>query len=155
MAEYSKIHKGRLFISGMKEMAQYIPGTEGAVTADWHDVKVRTYLAQVLFVQHPMKEIGMRNYRRIQTIGLILDQLMAGDLSGVADTAMQRLKAFESAIRQGSWNVAQHHEVIPKSEGSLVPVQEQTMVEKAERRAQRLAEGLEKAKARTWKGNAG
>ena len=147
LAEYAKKNKGALLVAGLKEMAKYLPGPGGAVEASWETVKVRNYLNQVLFVQTPPKDLGLRNVREFQTMALILDSLIEGDVAGAADVAMQRMKAMEAAVQHGSWAVAKHHELLPQTQATLIPVEEATHVEKAERRAQKLSEGLEKAKS--------
>ena len=59
------------------------------------------------------------------TIAKALDHFLTGDVSEMADTLMQRLKALERAIIDGHWRVASQYELIPDSDAELATSAEQ------------------------------
>ena len=53
--------------------------------------------------------------RELQTLTTALDLLIEGRVLSAGDLLSQRLLARELAAAEGSWNVAQHVEILPKS----------------------------------------
>ena len=51
-----------------------------------------------------------------------IDALLAGDRPHLGDLFKQRLKAVQTAVVEGNWNLAQHLELIPGT-GSIVVTQ--------------------------------
>ncbi len=129
----AKKHPGKLLKSGLKEMGHYLAERVGGdPEAGWQDRKVMAYINQVLLVQHPPQQLGLRNLREAQTLGMALDLARAGDL------LMQRLKALETAVSDQSWHQAKHQELIPPQAASLSKVTEKEQAAKLEIRAAKL-----------------
>ena len=76
----------------------------------WKDTKVGAYVSQVLFVNHPPEQLGLRNSREIITLSTCLDLLLTGQLARLGDVLIQRLKAVESSVTEG-WAVAKHYDL--------------------------------------------
>ena len=80
------------------------------------------FVNQILMANHSSQTMGNRNVREAQTLGSAIDMLMAGNLGGLGDLLMQRLKALETAVAEQSWSSARHQELIsPQSASSDEP----------------------------------
>ena len=134
----AKKYPGRLLKSGLKEMGHYLAERIGGdPEAGWQDRKVMAYINQVLLVQHPPQQLGLRNLREAQTLGQALDLIMEGQIAKAGDLLMQRLKALETVNDQG-WQQARHMELIAPQAASLAKVTEKEQAAKSELRAAKL-----------------
>ena len=141
----AKKHPGKLLKSGLKEMGHYLAERVGGdPEAGWQDRKVMAYINQVLLVQHPPQQLGLRNLREAQTLGMALDLIMEGQTARAGDLLMQRLKALETAVSDQSWHQAKHQELIPPQAASLSKVVEKEQAAKSELRAAKLRSVLTK-----------
>ena len=73
-------------------------------TMSWPPV----YLISVFYGAHPQSSTSLRNSRELRTIADCIDALLAGDLFHLGDLFLQRLKAVQTAVVEGNWNLAQH-----------------------------------------------
>lgn len=145
----SKKYPGRLLKSGLKEMGHYLADRIGGdPEAGWQDRKVMAYINQVLLVQHPPQQLGLRNLREAQTLGQALDLILEGQVARAGDLLMQRLKALESAVNDQSWNQARHQELIAPQTASLSRVVEKEQAAKLEIRAAKLRGLVQKKTAK-------
>lgn len=131
-------------------MSQYLAARVGEsddVGETWRDQRVGAYLNQVLFTQHPPKEIGVRNVRELITLGECIDLLMSNELPRLGDVLMQRLKAVEASLSEG-WAVASQQELIPGPRATLTaPAEKSFAAKQALLQHQKLEELLRKRKA--------
>ena len=103
---------------------------------------------QVFLTQHSQTQIGLRTHREMLTLCLSIDMLTAGTLGELGDLLVQRLKALERSVVDGGWHMAKHQELIQKSDAVLTQDDEVDVTAKAELRALKLKEALEKVKKR-------
>ena len=119
-------HPGRLFIQGLELMAKFVPsGCLGTVDREPDLLAAPSmptaYLTTALLPQSRDK-INQGAQREMRTLAEIMGLLMEGDLMHLADVAMQRFRAMEVALADGSgWGLARHMEVIPDARVSSVP----------------------------------
>ena len=138
---------GKLLKSGLQEMGRFLADRVGGNPMEgWEDRKVMAYINQVLLTQHPAQSLGVRNLREAQTLGMALDLLMNGNLGGLGDLLMQRLKALETAINEQSWGSARHQELIAPQSASLTNQGEKEAAARAELRSLKLRTSLMKNK---------
>ena len=104
------------------------------------------YLSQVLFTQHPPKDIGVRNTRELVTLGECIDLLMSNELPRLGDVLMQRLKAVEASLSEG-WTVAAQQELIPGPKATLTAPAEKSFAAKQALQHQKLEELVRKKKS--------
>ena len=153
LAVASRKKPGRLLRSGLRKMRQYLMNHVGAtarhedIGEDWSSTRVGAYINQVLFVNHSPETMGIRNAREIVTLSTCLDHLLSGQLARLGDVLMQRLKAVESALTAG-WTVARHHELIPPPRPAIANDRERDYAAKADMRAARLKDSLQKVQGR-------
>eukprot|EP00959_Pyramimonas_sp_CCMP1952_P196181 4101617-Pyramimonas_sp.AAC.1 len=72
----------------------------------------------------------MRNQREMHTMAVILDHLALGRVNQAADVCAQRLKALEMASETGTWQKAQHLELVEAEGPGLTEKEEEFMVTK-------------------------
>ena len=95
------------------------------------------YLSSVLMPSFGDKS-SIRHTRELQTLAAALDQLIQGNLAGVADLLAQRFKAVEMAAQEGSWSVARHFELVGDGKVSSSSQREREQATLAERHDQRM-----------------
>ena len=143
LVNLSKKNPGCLLKSALKEMSRYLSARGEAVGNDPAEGKVVSYLHQVLLPQHP--KAGLRAQRELMTLGSALDLLLAGEVGRAADLLVQRFKAIEGSLAaDGNWSVARHMELIP-GQASLSTQAEMSGAAKAELRALKLRQQLQKS----------
>lgn len=149
LLQKAKRRPGKLLRKGLEQMSQYLAARVGEsddVGETWRDQRVGAYLNQVLFTQHPPKEIGVRNVRELITLGECIDLLMSNELPRLGDVLMQRLKAVEASLSEG-WAVASQQELIPGPRATLTAPAEKSFAAKQALQHQKLEELLRKRKA--------
>eukprot|EP00971_Amphidinium_carterae_P277997 5518490-Amphidinium_carterae.1 len=77
--------------------------------------------------------MNTRLRRELITLGEALDLLMSGSLDKVGDLLMQRIKALELSVREGTWERAGHLEVAGQRNHGLTSMSERTLVAKQQR----------------------
>ena len=83
--------------------------------------------------------------RKLQTLPITLDHLLAGRLAPATDTLIQRFKACETALLENNGQTARHLEIIPLATASLVRAEEREMAAKQELKALKLKESSRRA----------
>ena len=86
------------------------------------------------------KDLAIRDDRELRNLAECLDALLRGDLPHLGDVLMQRLKSVETKVKDKSWHLANHLELIPPSTASLVSPEERHAAGCAELRAKKLAD---------------
>ena len=98
---------------------------------------VTNYLATCL--QPALKDkIDVRSSRELRTLAEGVDAVLSGDLCAAAEVLIQRFKAVETRCTKGSWELAQHMELIPPNEVSCVGGKELEMAMQTELMEQKL-----------------
>lgn len=133
---------GCLLRSALREMKKYLAARGEANKEDLTAGRVVSYLHQILLPQYP--KAGLRSQRELVTLATGLDMLLEGDLGRLGDVLVQRFKAIEASLSaDGNWSVARHQELIP-THASLSTRAEMTEAAKAELRASKLRQQLNK-----------
>ena len=137
---------GLLTEMSLKEMTRYLSGNseKGLDKEAWSQQKVLAYLNQIVLTAHPVQKIGIRAHRELVTLATSLDYLLSSQNLQCLDVLMQRFKAVELSIQDGSWNLARHFELIPPSAAQLSREEERSLASKAEARRIKLAEAMTK-----------
>ena len=115
---------GALYDAAMKAIARVMGLREGADGMTLRP-KVVGYLTAVVFGHHPMASLRPGTVRELQTLATSLDLLEAGSLAELADVLMQRFKALELSLSDGSWQVAQELELVGEARPALASIDEQ------------------------------
>ena len=84
-----------------------------------------------------------RTASELRTIARALDELGVGGLGAVGDVLVQRFKALEASLRDGSWNVAKRLELVQHDAG-LVSLNEQRVAAREEILAGKLRDTVKK-----------
>lgn len=70
-------------------------------------------MSQIYLVKNPETVIGLRHLRELRTLSTMVDLLASNDVLRVMDIALQRMKAIEVFVAQGTWTQATLLELIP------------------------------------------
>ncbi len=144
----SQQNPGKLLKAGMLEMSRYLADRVGdSHEVAWHDRRVLAYVNQIMMSHGGSSGLGVRNQREAITLATCLDQLLSGNLGGLGDTLMQRLKALETAVQDQSWQSARHQELISPQNASLTATDERDKAARTELKMMKLRSSLTKAKA--------
>ena len=128
-------------------MGVYVTRQAGGEDLKWNQVRVEMYLNQIFFVQNPESLVGLRTSREIRTWGRVIDLLLDGRFGELGDVAMQRLKALETSHKEGSWELARHHELIPPTLASITGEEERHVAARVEFQELKLREAMERARS--------
>ncbi len=146
LMEKAKRHPGKLLRSGLEQMSRFMntrSGDDLGPSVSWREQKVNAYLNQVLFNQHPVSSMGMRNSRELVTLATAIDLLMEEQFASLGDLLMQRLKAVEASLSEG-WGVANFQELIPPPRATLTTDQERAFAARHALQQRKLAESTRK-----------
>ena len=143
-------YPGRLLKSGLIEMSRYLADRAGDDIEDsWRNRKMMAYVSQVMLNQGARGQgVGVRNQREAITLGTCLDHLTSGNLAGLGDVLIQRLKALEAAMADQKWQSARHLELIPPQSAALATTGEKDQAAKAELRMLKLRTAITKTKSK-------
>ena len=138
---------GLLTEAALREMSRYLAGQSevGLEKESWGQQKVLAYLNQIVLSAHPPSKIGVRAHRELVTVATCIDHLLSSKNLECLDVLIQRFKAIELSIQDGSWHLARHFELIPPSGAQLSREEERQMATKAEARRLKIAEAGAKA----------
>ena len=148
----SRVHErkpGLLFRKGLERMGEVLARRAGGAKIPWNEVRVVTWLQQVFFPQHP--DIGLRDRQEFVVIGRVIDLLLDGQLPHLGDVLLQRMKALEQKITEGSWELAQHHELVTARNQSLADPTERHLAAKAQNQVMKLQRRI--AESRSSRGS--
>jgi hypothetical protein len=110
-----------------------------------------SYLTSIFHGAQPVEKCGIRTARELRTLAEALDALGRGKLPQVADLLMQRYKALELSVTDGSWGLAEKVELLPPRNVGLTSIEES----QAAARAQLLQLKLDEARKRGRGGASG
>ncbi|CAK0807057.1 unnamed protein product, partial [Prorocentrum cordatum] len=134
---------GTLHNEAIAQIARVMGLREGA---DGQGVRprIRGRLQALVFGHHPFHSVGERTVRDLQTLAAAMDLLEDGSLASVADTLMQRFRALEMALNDGSWCIANELEAVK----GIRPTPASRDEQESARRSATLRRRLEEVRAR-------
>lgn len=109
-------HPGSLANLTLKRFNELLQRSTGGGTASGSQelpAVARAYLSQIYLVKCPESMIGLRNLRELRTLTTIADLICNNDGLRALDIALQRIKAIEVFVTQGTWTQATQLELIP------------------------------------------
>jgi hypothetical protein len=87
--------------------------------------RVTSWLHSIYFGQNSPASIGRRNAAELRLLASALDMLGSGDLPALGDLLIQRVKAIQVAVADGSWATAGELDPTPLSTTLLASDSEQ------------------------------
>ena len=132
---------GRFLADALSSMQRFLGSRVGAGTASEELPRVLTYLETVFNQRYTKECVGIRTAREMRTLAEAIDSLLEGDSMRTADLLIQRFKALETSVSDGSWSLARHLELIPEEGVGLTSPAERDLIAKLELQRARLAEG--------------
>ena len=103
--------------------------------------RVLAYLETVFNQRYGKDAVGLRTSREIAET---IDALMEGDVLRAGDLLIQRFKALETSVIDGSWSLARHHELVPEEGVGLASAAECQAISRPEFQRRRLTETVSK-----------
>ena len=91
---------GRLLAEALSSMRCFLGSREEAEIS---------YLETVFNQRYGKDAVGLRASREMRTIAESIDALMEGDVLRAGDLLIQRFKALETSVIDGTWSRARHH----------------------------------------------
>ena len=82
--------------------------------------RVLAYLETVFNQRYGKDAVGLRTSREMRTIAESIDALMEGDVLRAGDLLVQRFKALETSVIDGTWARARHGLSMPRSRSGRV-----------------------------------
>ena len=132
---------GRFLADALSTMQRFLGSRVGAGTTSEELPRVLTYLETVFNQRYTKECVGIRTAREMRTLAEAIDSLLEGDNMRTADILIQRFKAVETSVSDGSWSLARHLELIPEEGVGLTSPAERDLIAKLELQRARLAEG--------------
>ena len=102
--------------------------------------RVLPYLETVFYQRCGKDAVGLRTSREMRTIAESIDALMEGDVLRAGDLLIQRFKALETSVIDGTWTRARHHELIPEEGVGLASAAERQAISRLELQRRSLTE---------------
>ena len=94
--------------------------------------RVLAYLETVFNQRYGKDAVGLRTSREMRTLAETIDALMEGDALRAGDLLIQRFKALETSVVDGTWSRARHHELIPEEGVALASAAERQAISRLE-----------------------
>ena len=132
---------GRFLADALSSMQRFLGSRVGAGRPSEELPRVLTYLETVFNQRYTKESVGIRTSREMRTLAEAIDSLLEGDSMRTADLLIQRFKALETSVSDGSWSLARHLELIPEEGVGLTSPAERDLIAKLELQRARLAEG--------------
>ena len=132
---------GRFLADALSTMQRFLGSRVGAGTTSEELPRVLTYLETVFNQRYTKECVGIRTAREMRTLAEAIDSLLEGDSMRTADLLIQRFKAVETSVTDGSWSLARHLELIPEEGVGLTSPAERDLIAKLELQRARLVEG--------------
>ena len=132
---------GRFLADALSSMQRFLGSRVGAGTSSEELPWVLTYLETVFNQRYTKECVVIRTAREMRTLAEAIDSLLEGDSMRTADLLIQRFKALETSVSDGSWSLARHLELIPEEGVGLTSPAERDLIAKLELQRARLAEG--------------
>ena len=139
---------GTLLDAGLTQVRRFLTARGGASEseADRLAPQMVTYLRSVWQGAHPPATVGPRVNNEMELLAQALDNLLRGELPELGDLLMQRFKALQVGITSG-WRLGDQLELVNDTGLSLAGSDELHEAVRSRLRAQRLEEGMTRAKA--------
>ena len=88
------------------------------------------------------QSLGKRDSRELRTLATALDLLASGRVECVGDLLMQRFKSVELTSKDGTFDVGQAYELLPRDDVSATTATDQHMANKSEMFSRKVDEAL-------------
>ena len=131
---------GRLLAEALSSMRSFLGSREEAEISD--QPRVLAYLETVFNQRYGKDAVGLRTSREMRTTADSIDALMEGDVLRAGDLLIQRFKALETSVIDGTWARARHHELIPEEGVGLASAEERQAISRLELQRRKLAEAV-------------
>ena len=142
LLERSRRLPGRLLAEALSSMRSFL-GLRGE--ADVSDQpRVLPYLETVFNQRYGKDAVGLRTSREMRTIAEAVDAFVEGNVLRAGDLLIQRFKALETSVIDGSWLRARHHELIPEEGVGLASAAERQAISRLELQHLKLTEVVSK-----------
>ena len=95
--------------------------SKGGGLSSWSSTGLRAIVMQYLLtymLPSVKKEIPQGPLREMKTTATAVDMIVSGHVEEAADLLVQRFRALEMALKDGSWKVAKHLELLEDEDGS-------------------------------------
>ena len=102
--------------------------------------RVLAYLETVFNQRYGKDAMGLRTSREMRAIAETVDALVEGDVLRARDLLIQRFKALETSVIDGTWSRARHHELIPEEGVGLASAAERQAISRLELQRRKLTE---------------
>ena len=110
----------------VSSMRSFLGPREEADVSD--QPRVVAYLETVFNQRYGKDAVGLRTSRKMRTIAEAVDALVEGDVLRAGDLLIQRFKALETSVIDGTWLRARHHELIPEEGVGLASAAERQAI---------------------------
>ena len=121
---------GSLLAEALSSMRCFLGSRGEAEISD--QPRVLAYLETVFNQRYGTDAVGLRTSREMRTIAESVDALMEGDVLRAGDLLIQRFKALETSVIDGTWSRARHHELIPEEGVGLASAAERQAISRLE-----------------------
>ena len=141
--ELARKQPGKLLRSGLKKMHLHcnplIAGLAGGDT-DLPPTAI-AYMNNIVTAARG-QSLGKRDSRELRTLATALDLLASGRVECVGDLLMQRFKSVELTSKDGTFDVGQAYELLPRDDVSATTATEQHMANKSAMFSRKVDEAL-------------
>jgi hypothetical protein len=114
---------GSRYIAGLRAVSEQLGARDGGRMGEIP--RVTSWLHSIYFGQNSPASIGRRNAAELRLLASALDMLGSGDLPALGDLLIQRVKAIQVAVADGSWATAGELDPTPLSTTLLASDSEQ------------------------------
>lgn len=141
-------YPGRLLAGGLAQMRRLADPAAHALEGDSQEPLAPAAMKYVTMILAALKKnnVHPETERELRTVGTALDWLVQGNLAGVGDLLIQRLKAVEARAGQGQSFLGKHLELLPAVDVSALSSAERAVATSLEARELKLKELLAKQK---------
>ena len=133
---------GRLLAEALSSMRSFLGPRGEADVSD--QPRVLAYLETVFNQRYGKDAVGLRTSREMRTIAEAVDALVEGDVLRAGDLLIQRFKALETSVIDGTWLRARHHELVPEEGVGLASAAERQAISRLELQRRKLTEVVSK-----------
>ena len=139
---------GMLLAGGLAQMRRFADPAAHALEGGSQEPMAAIATKYVTMILHTLKKGNLHpeTERELRTIGTSLDLLVQGNLAGIGDLLMQRLKSVEARAFQGQNFLGKHLELLPSVEVSALSQSERAVATNLEAKELKLRELLSKQK---------
>ena len=145
---------GKLLELGLKRVKKDLAALQGqrsdSATAEQMR-RVMSFYHVVIFMAN-RTVVDEQAGQEMKTLAEVLDCLCEGDLAQLGDVAMQRYKALQCSIDEGSWDLAREHEIVEVRQRGLITDEERARATRRQMSQVRLATSLQALRQRTATG---